>query len=83
MKTKKIGKTLTLNKKTIAHLDNGELNAIQGGVLLPTEEGWSCAYCTITTETYTCFTCHTCVPCPTRISKCDACLETEPISACC
>ncbi len=32
MKIKKITKKLTLNKKTVAHLNNGELNAIQGGV---------------------------------------------------
>lgn len=48
MKTKKIGKKLTLNKNTVAHLDNGELNAIQGGVLLPTRKGLSCLYCLAT-----------------------------------
>jgi len=31
MKTKKFEKKLVLNKKTIAHLANGELNAAKGG----------------------------------------------------
>ena len=33
MKIKKVTKKLTLNKKTVAHLSNGELNAVQGGFL--------------------------------------------------
>lgn len=32
MKTKKISKKLTLNKKTIAHLDPKELKGLHGGV---------------------------------------------------
>lgn len=65
MKTKKIGKKLTLNKKTIAHLYNGELNAIRGGDGF-TKVGLSCLYCPITTDAYTCDTCDTCVPCTSR-----------------
>jgi hypothetical protein len=76
MKIKKTGKKLTLNKNTVAHLDNGELNAIQGGDGF-TKVGLSCLYCPITTDAYTCVTCRT------GLSICDACLETEPISACC
>lgn len=71
MKTKKIGKKLVLNKKTIAHLYNGELNAIQAGDGF-TKVGLSCPECPITTDAYTC---NSCYPNP--------CLETEPISACC
>jgi hypothetical protein len=31
MKTKKFDKKLVLNKKTIAHLNKGEMNAVEGG----------------------------------------------------
>jgi natural product precursor len=31
MKTKEFGKKLSLNKKTISHLDNQEMNDVQGG----------------------------------------------------
>lgn len=34
MKTKKINRTLCLNKKTIVDLDNAELRAIHGGATL-------------------------------------------------
>lgn len=44
MKTKKISKNLTLNKKTIVHLKNGKMDAIQGGDGC-TRVGISCAYC--------------------------------------
>ena len=45
MKTKRFDKKLVLNKKTIAHLVNGEMKAVEGGVLI----------------TYTCpDTCRTC-----------------------
>ena len=32
MKTKKINKKLTLNKKTLTHLQNGEMKTAKGGV---------------------------------------------------
>jgi hypothetical protein len=32
MKTKPFDKKLVLNKKTIAHLDNDKMNAVQGGM---------------------------------------------------
>lgn len=31
MKTKKFNKTLALNKKTVAHLNNDNMNALNGG----------------------------------------------------
>jgi hypothetical protein len=52
MKTKKFDKKLLLNKKTIAHLDNGEMLDLRGGIsgsrcdvetcplLCPPETGW-------------------------------------------
>ena len=32
MRTKKFSKKLMLNKKTVAHLDNNEMNAAHGGI---------------------------------------------------
>ncbi len=32
MKTKQFDKKLVLNKKTVAHLNNGEMNGVQGGI---------------------------------------------------
>jgi hypothetical protein len=32
MKPKRFGKKLVLNKKTIAHLKNVEMNAVKGGI---------------------------------------------------
>jgi hypothetical protein len=32
MKTKRFGKKLVLNKKTIAHLENVRMNAVKGGI---------------------------------------------------
>ena len=40
MKQKMFDKKLSLNKKTIAHLDNGEMKEVYGGGLAPT--GTSC-----------------------------------------
>lgn len=37
MKTKAFEKKLTLNKKTIAHLDKGEMNDLRGGKTRPTK----------------------------------------------
>jgi len=36
MKPKNFSKKLTLNKKTIVNLKNGEMNAVQGGVPVST-----------------------------------------------
>ncbi len=33
MKTKKLSKKLVLRKKTVAHLNNGEMTAIVGGIM--------------------------------------------------
>jgi hypothetical protein len=40
MKSKEFSKKLKLSKKTIAHLDNGEMKIVQGGV--GTEQGPKC-----------------------------------------
>jgi hypothetical protein len=56
MKTKNFKKRLTLNKKTIANLNNGELAQAKGGGLTP-----SCPTCE-TCLTYCSCTCETCVP---------------------
>jgi hypothetical protein len=46
MKTKKFGKKLVLNKKTVAHLDIGKLRAAKGGYIpLNTIETCSCETC--------------------------------------
>jgi hypothetical protein len=63
MKTKKISKNLTLNKKTIAHLENGKMDAIYGGDGC-TRVGLTCAYCP-DTNGYTCVHGETCVDCET------------------
>ena len=72
MKTKKFEKKLVLNKKTIAHLGNGELNVAKGGALV-TKEGPSCAPCPATNPT--CFTvCPTCFTvCPATGDPCLVC----------
>jgi hypothetical protein len=57
MKTKDFKKRLTLNKKTIANLNNGQLAQAKGGI-----QTISCDTCD-TCET--CETCYTyCPPCP-------------------
>ena len=61
MKTKKFGKKLVLNKKTVAHLGSGELNAAKGGDPA-TVIGQSCNWCYATNPTCTCKTCFTICP---------------------
>lgn len=56
MKTKKVEKKLFLNKKTIAHLNNGQLGQAKGGG--PTTTCDTCETCL----TYCSCTCETCVP---------------------
>ncbi len=56
MKTKKIEKKLFLNKKTIAHLNNGQLGQAKGG--FPTTSCGTCETCL----THCSCTCETCVP---------------------
>lgn len=36
MKTKELSKRLELNKRTIAHLNNNEMNAVNGGAMTTT-----------------------------------------------
>ena len=65
MKSKKISKTLTLNKKTIAHLNAKDLTAINGGT---GTQGCTdtCDYCSIKS----CIICRITenpVQCPTTI----------------
>ena len=73
MKTKHFVKKLVLNKKTIAHLDNGEMKAIEGGEHDPpcksvplltcvSAFGWSCPTCPQTGDP--CLICG--VPIPNR-----------------
>lgn len=58
MKTKKLGKKLVLNKKTISHLNPNEASVVRGGQLT-------------TTEYETCLTCLSCEPnCYTQLSYC-------------
>ncbi len=42
MKTKKFSKKLTLNKKTIANLENKKMNAIRGGAIPKTDPNKGC-----------------------------------------
>lgn len=42
MKTKKLGKVLTLKKKTIANLNNVEMTAIVGGGSTNPVPSWNC-----------------------------------------
>jgi hypothetical protein len=43
MKTKQFGKKLSLNKKTIAHLDDAKMSNVQGGIdTSPTAYGATC-----------------------------------------
>jgi len=67
MKTKRFDKKLVLNKKTIAHLGRGELNAVEGGI----ECLMTISYC----PTYrTCPTdCKTCLQ--TGVPVCLACAD--------
>jgi natural product precursor len=65
MKTKKFEKKLSLNKKTIANLNNGDMKHLQGGIK-PT--GCTCPFCRVTenslcpTAAITCQTCDTKAP---------------------
>lgn len=56
MKTKNFKRRLTLNKKTIANLNYGQLVQVKGGAVTPT-----CPTCE-TCLTYCSCTCETCVP---------------------
>jgi len=51
MKTKKFSKKLTLNKKTIADLNNGEMKVVRGGINEPPRR-----------VTETCQTCDNSIP---------------------
>ncbi len=76
MKTKKLEKKLTLNKKTIANLYHGQMRNVRGGGLLPSDPGFPCTGTEPGTETCadTCNTCFTfCVTC---VSLCVSCADT-------
>ncbi len=65
MKVKKFNKRLVLNKNTIAHLDNDDMNAINGGYTL---------LCQPTGFTYCITRCVTDCACPTDMpTKCYPC----------
>jgi natural product precursor len=62
MKTKKLNKKLTLSKKTIAHLENSEMNAARGGETEPvlcifTKKECSEVPCPVTWPGHTCIDC--------------------------
>ncbi len=67
MKAKKFNKKLSLNKKTVANLNNGQMNDVLGGVHKTTTTAPFCQFscvdtCRITcdcTETCTCSECGT------------------------
>ena len=75
MKTKKLGKKLVLNKKTIAHLGSGMLSAARGGFHPP--------YNTIF-ETCSCVTCGELPTCDgkTCMTICETCVSGDPCVAC-
>jgi len=63
MKTKKFSKKLTLNKKTIADLNNGEMKNVHGGG----DEQQPASYLL-----------SGCMGCPTYPTVCDTCICTAP-----
>ncbi len=71
MKTKKINQKLTLNKRTVASLDDSDLNSVKGGG--PTD---TCGTCDSVCATYSDCSTH-CGPCATN-SGC-ACI----VARCC
>jgi hypothetical protein len=61
MKTKKFGKRLGLNKKTIANLSDGQMGIVKGGILtLNTNE----TVCTCIQTRCTCGSINPCPPIP-------------------
>lgn len=83
MKTKDFKKKLTLNKKTVANLSNGQLGHVKGGCV---EGTTSCLTRRLTCDTCTCFiTCETCVTCVTCGGTCQTCFgqnTCDPDLAC-
>lgn len=65
MKTKPFDKKLVLNKKTVAHLNNSEMKAVEGGdmPLCVTIGADTCI-------SYEGWTCGTCIFCPSYKSDC-------------
>lgn len=49
MKTKQLSKKLKLNKKTVAHLDNGEMKVVFAGIRTEECPSWIKTHCTCTT----------------------------------
>ncbi|NIM16932.1 MAG: rSAM-modified peptide [Candidatus Aminicenantes bacterium] len=56
MKTKKFSEKLKLNKKTIAHLDNDEMNVVYGGIRTALCPSWIKSQCGCVTDEPTCDT---------------------------
>ena len=74
MKTKKIEKKLTLNKKTIANLNYGQLGNVKAGGVIPSDPAFACLptfECTVPNTCDTCFT-----ECVTCVSLCVSCQAT-------
>lgn len=72
MKAKKLTKKLNLNKKTVAHLNSGDMKDVQGGIGI-TVRWTNCIDCSGTCG----FSCvGTCVSCDTNDT-------VDPLGACC
>jgi natural product precursor len=69
MKTKKFEKKLSLNKKTIAHLNNGDMKSLQGGDV---PSGCTCPFCQVN-ENSTVISL-----CPTVAPTCQTCATEAP-----
>ena len=78
MKPKVFSKKLSLNKKTIAHLNGNDMKEAHGGIGKSAEYS-NCIDCTVT-----CGTCFTdCGTCNTKCGSCDTNQTIDPLGACC
>ncbi len=69
MKVKKFDKTLTLNKRTVAHLGNDAMKGSKGGAShahCTTSYDFFCNYTYCMCETESPYTCTTCMACTDR-----------------
>ena len=83
MKQKKFNKKLSLNKKTIANLNNGEKRHVYGGKETVANKCLDSNYCIVfdSNETCTCDTCTCDATCP---ASCETCPSACSLGgACC
>lgn len=79
MKPKEFQKRLVVNKKTVAHLNNGEMKVINGGALVETA-----GICPSPEPLPTAAHYHTCDPaCGTAPSVCDSYTGNPQSNPCC